>query len=874
MTTVRTTLLPPPATFYFTQGDWGANVSINAPSASEFQIRPPVIAPATWNTTSVRVVVDKYLLPCDDNNIFNMVRRVVHRIATFSEPDDAVQFEEDLFEIVINQKATWNSPVWFNVGNPQQVSKNDEQAWACLILGVDDYMEETDGPESIVSGWVSEGKTFRRGSGSGVNLSRLRAKGESLSGGTGVSSGPISLWMRPTDSIAGVVSSGGRTRRAAKMIIMDADHPDVLEFVNVKARENKRAKDLLKMGYDITLNGVDSESLDFQNANNSVRVTDAFMRAVENDEPWSLKARHDDWEKPFPGGARALWKAICDAAADCADPGIQFHDTTNAWNSCINDGEIVASNPCSEYLWLNNTVCNLSSINLKKFIDIANQTFDIAEFIRVVNLMTRSMDILCDITSHINPYIKEQALRYRTLGLGFSNLGASLMALGIPYDSNEGRAFAGAVTSLMQAAAYRQSADLAKNLGSYSRFDANRVPQLNVIRKHADASLKVHSSKSITNSIVDAANSQWFIANTSAEQFGVRNAQVSVIAPTGTISFMMGCETTGVEPLFALSVKKELVGGGSLDLAAQDCVNEGLQAVFGNSIPDDWQMHPVFATAAGVNAISPEAHVDMICAVQPFISGGISKTINLPAGSGSDDVARAYMRGWKNGSKALAVYIDGSKPFQPLTTSDNKEEEKEQDEKNVAEIEYSTPQLPYGRRKMPGIRSGVTHKFTVGGEHEFYLTSNFYPTGELGEIFIEGGKEGTAFSGMMKQWAIAVSMALQSGISFDDLKSKFVHQRFDPNGIVQSESPIKFCSSIPDYVFRWLEWYISETNKEFSLDRYVPSVVTTDPEATPKKDFSQATGVAEQCPQCNALELRQIGTCWICKNCLWETGCG
>lgn len=869
MTTVQT-ILPSPATFYFTQGDWGANVSTAAPSATAFQIRPPVIAPETWSAMSVRVVVDKYLLPCDDNNIFNMVRRVVHRIATFSSPPDAEKFEEDLYDIVINQKATWNSPVWFNVGNPQQVAKNDEQAWACLILGVDDYMEETDGPESIVSGWVSEGKTFRRGSGSGVNLSRLRAKGESLSGGTGVSSGPISLWMRPTDSIAGVVSSGGRTRRAAKMIIMDADHPDIFEFVQVKEKENKRAKDLLKLGYDITLNGADSESLDFQNANNSVRVTDAFMRAVENDEPWMLKARHDDWEKPYPGGARALWKAICDAAADCADPGIQFHDTTNAWNSCINDGEIVASNPCSEYLWLNNTVCNLSSINIRKFVDIENQTFDVEGFIHVVNLMIRSMDILCDITSHINPYIKEQALNYRTLGLGFSNLGASLMSLGIPYDSIEGRAFAGAITSLMQASAYRQSAELASTLGTYPRFDANRVPQLNVLRKHADASGAILAGKGITKNILDAANAQWFIANTAAEQHGVRNAQVSVIAPTGTISFMMGCETTGVEPLFALSVKKELVGGGSLDLAAQDCVNEGLRAVFGNNVPEDWAMHPVFATAAGGNAISPEAHVDMICAVQPFISGGISKTINLPAGSGSDDVARAYMRGWKNGSKALAVYIDGSKPFQPLTTNDNKEDDKPVEEPVV----YSTPQLPQGRRKMPGIRSGVTHKFTVAGEHEFYLTSNFYPTGELGEIFIEGGKEGTAFSGMMKQWAIAVSMALQSGISFEDLKSKFAHQRFDPNGIVSSESPIKFCSSIPDYVFRWLEWYVTERNFNPPLNTFMSSTVVTDPEATPKKDFSKASDSAEECPQCKALELRQIGTCWICKNCLWETGCG
>jgi ribonucleoside-diphosphate reductase alpha chain len=854
--------------------------------------------PKAWSQLATNVVVSKYFRghlgsSQRERSVRQLIGRVVDTIrdwgerqAYFATPQDAQVFTDELTHLLLHQKASFNSPVWFNVGIEPR-----PQCSACFILSVSDTME------SILNWYRNEGIIFKGGSGSGVNLSPIRASREKLAGG-GTASGPVSF-MKAADASAGVIKSGGKTRRAAKMVVLNVDHPDVVDFVKCKEEEEKKAWALIDAGYDGSLDGPAYGSVFFQNANNSVRVTDEFMHAVENDAAWHTRAVLTG-EVMDTYRARDLMRMIAEATHVCGDPGMQFDTTINAWHTCPNSGRINASNPCSEYMHLDNSACNLASLNLLKFVS-EDGDFDVDAFRHAVDVLITAQDIIVDNSSYPTPEITANAKAFRELGLGYANLGALLMSLGLPYDSEAGRHYAAAVTSLMCGEAYAQSARVAEQLGPYAGFAPNREPQAEVIAKHRTCAHKIDSAY-VPLELLSAARQVWDDAYSLGRAFGVRNSQVTVLAPTGTIAFMMDCDTTGVEPDIALVKYKKLVGGGLLKIVNQTVPRAlkrlGYESKTAQEIVEFVDEHdtiegaphlkdehlPVFdcafKAARGTRAIHHMGHLKMMGAVQPFISGAISKTINMPNDATVEDIAEAYLEGWRLGLKAIAIYRDGCKRTQPLNTA--------RDDKKAAAtaLEAATRQeFRPVRRRLPQDCESIRHKFEIAG-HEGYIHVGFYEDGTPGEIFIKMAKEGSTISGLMDTIATLTSLALQYGVPLEALVGKFSHVRFEPSGFTKNPE-IPIAKSLTDYIFRFLgsRFLNAEQRRGMGL-----SVTPANAEALaapaegvanePGADGARLVGSlgfspqadAPSCTDCGAIMVRN-GSCYKCLNCGATSGC-
>ncbi len=799
-----------------------------------------VEVPSFWTQTATDIVASKYFrgklgTPVRETSARQMVDRVVNEIVRWGAEDgyfasdvDASSFGEDLRWILINQYAAFNSPVWFNVGTVEH-----PQCSACFILAVEDSMD------SIFKWYINEGNIFRGGSGAGINLSNLRGSKESLSKG-GTSSGPVSF-MKGADGVANSIKSGGTTRRAAKMVVLDAAHPDIKDFIYSKKIIEDMTRALTLAGVKNSISGdlFDPYTLlPFQNANNSVRVSDDFMQAVENDADWNLTARVDGRVLETVK-ARDIMNWIADAAWSSADPGMQFDTTINSWNTAANTGRINASNPCSEYMHLDNSACNLASLNLMKFLK-EGAKFDVDLFKKAVDVMILAQEILVSRSSYPTAEITENANAFRELGLGYANLGALLMVLGLPYDSDMGRHFAANITSLMSGEAYRMSALIADTKGPFSGYPVNKEPMLGVLEKHLQAAERAYN-ESILGGMNDeplqnAARQVWHDALDLAQKYGVRNSQISVLAPTGTIAFLMDCATTGVEPDIALVKYKKLVGGGTLKLVnnqvpmalrrlgysnqeteaiiahiTEHDTIEGAPCLKDNDLP---VFDCAFKAANGQRSISHMGHLQMMAAVQPFISGAISKTINLPTDATVDDVRDVFMQGWKLGLKAIALYRDGCKTIQPLNVTKDGDTTKAKTEEAVVADPLIEKSNGYTRRKLPDERPSMTHRFDIGG-HKGYLSVGFYPdTMKPGETFITIAKEGSAVSGLLDTIATLISVCLQSGVPLKVLVKRFKDMRFEPSGFTTNEN-IPTAKSIVDYVFRYLGMkYLSREDKE------------------------------------------------------------
>ena len=788
--------------------------------------------PDFWSVNAANIVTTKYFrgalgTPQRETSLRQVVDRVVQTYRKagqehgyFGTDEDAEIFEHELTHMLVHQVFSFNSPVWFNVGtaSPQQVS-------ACFILSVDDTMD------SILNWYREEGLIFKGGSGAGLNLSRIRSSKELLSSG-GNASGPVSF-MRGADASAGTIKSGGATRRAAKMVVLDVDHPDVQEFVQTKAREEDKIRVLRDAGFDMDLGGSDITSVQYQNANNSVRVNDEFMRAYEQGIDFGLRARTTG-EVIEKVDAKDLFRQIATAAWECADPGLQYDDVINDWHTNPNTGRITASNPCSEYLSLDNSSCNLASLNLLKFLK-NDDTFDHELFTRAVELIITAMDISICFADFPTESIGQTTRDFRQLGIGYANLGALLMATGHAYDSEGGRAIAAAITALMTGTAYRRSAELAGIVGPYNGFAANAEPHARVMRKHAEATETVHTLEDFDTDILDAAKAEWASCLEIGAVNGWRNAQASVLAPTGTIGFMMDCDTTGVEPDLALVKFKKLVGGGSMQIVNNTVPRalhqlgypqEQIEAIVayiaehGHVVdaPALRQEHyEVFDCAMGERSIAPMGHVLMMAAIQPFISGSISKTVNLPESATVEEIERIYYEGWKLGLKALAVYRDNCKVGQPL--QDAKGAKKEAAAKAAAEAAAGAQAVPAQsaapatvvqtvierrptRKRLPKSRTGTTTSFAVGGA-EGYMIANSYPDDGLGEVFLKMAKQGSTLAGMMDAFSIAISVGLQYGVPLETYISKFTNMRFEPAGLTE-DPDVRMAQSILDYIFRRL----------------------------------------------------------------------
>jgi ribonucleoside-diphosphate reductase alpha chain len=704
----------------------------------------------------------------------------------------------------------------------------------CFILSVEDTME------SILDWNTKEGMIFRGGSGSGINLSNIRGSMEPLAKG-GTASGPVSF-MRGADSWAGTIKSGGKTRRAAKMVVLDVDHPDIREFIWCKAKEEDKAAALRDAGFDMSIDGEGFKSIQYQNANNSVRVTDEFMRAVEEDGEWRLTSRTTGEPVGEPIPARELMREIAEAAWRCADPGVQYDTTINQWHTSPNSGRINASNPCSEYMHVDNSACNLASLNLMKF-RRADGTLDVRSFEHTVDVMLLAQEIIVGPSSYPTEEIAQNARAFRQLGLGYANLGAYLMSNGMPYDSDHGRGAAAAITALMTGRAYRRSAEIAGALGPYDRYEENSEPHNNVMRMHRDASYAIPDAASVDTELLAAARRSWEEAVELGERSGYRNAQATVLAPTGTISFLMDCDTTGVEPDFSLVKFKELVGGGQMTivnktvplalqtLGYSEQQVEQIEAhlaehgtIVGAPGLDDQHL-PVFDVAVGERAISHMGHLKMMGAVQPFLSGAISKTVNMPQESTVEDIADAYTQAWHLGVKALAIYRDGSKTAQALRTDAQQGVKESADVDAIVEAAVSKALAEAGprRKRMPRERESLTHKFSIGG-HEGYITAGKYEDGSVGEIFLTDiGKEGSTLRGMMNSFATAISIALQYGVPLETLVQKFSYMRFEPEGITGNPE-IPFAKSMPDYIMRWLASRFLDADTQEELGILTPAV--------------------------------------------------
>lgn len=779
--------------------------------------------PEFWSQNAVNITAAKYFrgklgTPEREKSAKEMIGRVAGTIRTWGEKfgyfENSAQaqiFEEELSHIVLHQKGSFNSPVWFNVGRTER-----PQCSACFILAVEDDMR------SILEWIKTEGWIFKGGSGSGINLSPLRSKLELLSEG-GRSSGPVSF-MRGADSVAGMIKSGGSTRRAAKMVVLNIDHPDIMEFIRTKANEEKKIHALREAGFNMSdLNDEAWNSIQFQNANNSVRISDAFMDAVERDEEW-VTTFIKNGEPAFRYRARDLLKEIAQAAWECGDPGVQFDTIINKWHTCPNSGRINASNPCSEYMHLDNSACNLASINLLKFVR-EDGTFMVKEFKHTVDVFIMAQDIIVDGSSYPTEKIGKNAHKFRELGLGFANLGAMLMRKGIAYDSDEGTAFGGAIAALMTGEAYRFSSLIAKRVGPFEGYEENRDPMLGVIGMHRDASRLVKGHLLNDEKLVEAMQGVWDEAYAKGKEHGYRNSQATVIAPTGTISFMMDCDTTGIEPDFSLVKMKQLVGGGWMRIvnASVEAALEKLGysekereaivawisehgAVEGAPHMKDEHLS-IFDCAVrsgdSTRQISWKGHVKMVAAVQPFISGAISKTFNMSHDITADEISEAYVMAWKMGIKAFAVYRDGSKATQPLSTSKKKEKsEKDGNDLSAEAVVAAVNEFVPLRTRLPRTRISETHKFVIGG-HEGYITYGMYENGALGEMFIKMSKQGSTLSGLLDAIAMSISVAFQYGVPLKTFVNKFVYTRFEPSGFTENPD-IRIATSILDYIFRYL----------------------------------------------------------------------
>ena len=774
--------------------------------------------PESWSVNATNIVTSKYFrgavgTPVRESSLRQIIDRVVGKYTTagvehgyFATDEDEEIFAHELTWMLLHQVFAFNSPVWFNVGtsSPQQVS-------ACFILSVDDTMD------AILNWYREEGLIFKGGSGAGLNLSRIRSSKELLSSG-GTASGPVSF-MRGADASAGTIKSGGATRRAAKMVVLDVDHPDIAEFVETKAKEERKIRVLRDAGFDMDLGGEDIISVQYQNANNSVRVSDEFMRAVDAGSEFGLRARQTG-EVIETVDARELFGKITQAAWDCADPGIQYDDTINDWHTSPESGRINASNPCSEYMHLDNSSCNLASLNLMKFLS-ADGVFDAATFAKAVEFVITAMDISICFADFPTQPIAETTRAFRQLGVGYANLGALLMATGHAYDSEGGRSLAAAITSLMNGVAYKRSAELAGVVGPYDGYARNVDAHKRVIRKHDAANDYIRAVGGNDAITLKLATQVWAETIATGEKNGYRNAQASVLAPTGTIGLMMDCDTTGIEPDLALVKFKKLVGGGSMQIVNQTVPQalrslgyqeESIEAIVefiaenGHVIDAPGlkrEHYEVFDCAMGARSIAPMGHVRMMAAVQPFISGAISKTVNMPENASVADVAEIYQQGWKMGLKALAIYRDNCKVGQPLSASNKNHGEQSADASVGAAVE-ATPLAPVVtgpvRRRLPKKRPSQTVSFTVGGA-EGYLTTGSYPDDGLGEVFIKLGKQGSTLAGVMDAFSIAVSVGLQYGIPLESYVAKFTNLRFEPAGMTD-DPDVRIATSVMDYLFR------------------------------------------------------------------------
>ena len=880
--------------------------------------------PDFWSVNASTIVTNKYFrgalgTPRREASLKTLIDRVVRRYVRagrdngyFATDRDAEIFGEELTWLLLHQYFSFNSPVWFNVGthSPQQVS-------ACFILSVDDSME------SILNWYKEEGIIFKGGSGAGLNLSRIRSSKELLSSG-GTASGPVSF-MRGADASAGTIKSGGATRRAAKMVVLDVDHPDIEEFVETKAREEDKIRALRDAGFDMDLGGRDITSVQYQNANNSVRVTDEFMSAVEAGTEFGLRARTTG-EVIEKVDARELFHKIAKAAWECADPGVQYHDIINAWHTTPESGPITASNPCSEYMSLDNSSCNLASLNLLKFLG-EDGVFDAETFVRAVELIITAMDISICFADFPTEAIGETTRNFRQLGIGYANLGALLMAMGKGYDTDGGRSTAAAITSIMTAASYRRSAELAGIVGPYNGYARNAEAHKKVMRKHRaanDSALVMPADEGLHA----VATREWEQVVSIGEENGYRNAQASVLAPTGTIGFMMDCDTTGVEPDFSLVKFKKLVGGGSMQIVNQtipralaklgyddeqarrivDFISENGHVIGAPGLAREH--YEVFDTAMGQRAIAPMGHVRMMAAVQPFLSGAISKTVNLPESATVEDIADVYRQGWKLGLKALAVYRDNCKVGQPL--SDGK---KTEDKENVKVVEKVVEKVVYRpkRERLPKSRQGRTTSFSVSGA-EGYITSGAYEDGRLGEVFLKLGKQGSTLAGVMDAFSIAVSIGLQYGVPLESFVQKFTNLKFEPAGMTD-DPDIRIAQSFMDYIFRRLALdylsfddradlgiytaaeraryvetgsYLSEEEEaempeaeslrndaydDFNVDgARQPSLIDAH---TTAELMESMTGRAVDAPLCMTCgtKMRPSGSCYVCEGCGSTSGC-
>ena len=870
--------------------------------------------PSSWSQMATNVVVSKYFrgplgTPRRETSVRQVIARVCDTIANwgreggyFASEQDAQAFQDELTHLVLHQKMSFNSPVWFNVGVPG----TRPQASACFINSVEDTME------SILGLAKTEGMLFKYGSGTGTNLSPLRSSNEQLGGG-GTASGPVSF-MKGFDAFAGVIKSGGTTRRAAKMVILNVDHPDVEEFITCKVNEERKAWALIEAGYDSSFTGEAYGSVFFQNSNNSVRVTDEFMRAVAEDRDWHLHAVTDSNRVVKTMRARAVMRLMAESAWQCGDPGIQYDTTINDWHTSANSGRINASNPCSEYMFLDDSACNLASLNLMKFLN-EDGSIDVEGYRHAVHVTITAQEILVGNAAYPTERIGKNSEDFRPLGLGYANLGALLMARGVPYDSPEGRDLAACITAVMTGEAYAQSARMAREVGPFTGFAVNRQPMLRVIAKHREAAYNI-PSENVEADLVAAARRAWDEAHELGAKHGYRNGQATVLAPTGTIGFMMDCDTTGVEPDIALVKYKKLVGGGMLKIVNQT-VPLALQRLgYGDTAVGDICAHIdandtiegapslrdeelavfdcAFTPQNGTRSIAWQGHVRMMSAVQPFISGAISKTVNMPNEATVDEIEQAYIDGWKLGLKALAIYRDGSKRSQPMATS--------MDKTTGRMVQIVERPL---RKRLPAERNALTHRFEVGG-HEGYITVGLYDDGQPGEIFLKMAKEGSTVSGLMDAFATAVSLALQYGVPLQALVDKLSHTRFDPQGFTKNpEVPI--AKSLMDYIFRWMasRFMPQEDRDRLGIIRRdgeedaAPIAAAAARVAAPTPSRSATTGVsgfaavramtpagvvdnapaafvnqgdAPSCSDCGSLMVRS-GACYKCHNCGATSGC-
>jgi len=919
---------------YFTDGrispfdavEWERRVALigNEKGKTIFR-QEDVEVPKGWSQTATNIVASKYFhgkpnTPERENSVRQLIARVVDSIVTWGEKGgyfagtasrDA--FRDDLTHLLVEQKMAFNSPVWFNVGVQAK-----PQCSACFINSVQDNME------SIMNLAKTEGMLFKWGSGTGTNFSSLRGSRETLSGG-GIASGPVSF-MKGFDAFAGVIKSGGKTRRAAKMVILNVDHPDIVEFIDSKMKEERKARVLIEQGYDPAIDGEAYSSIFFQNANHSVRVTDEYMQAVEDDRDfWTRNVNDGNPVEKY--GARELLHRMAESTWQCGDPGMQYDTTINRWHTCKTTARINASNPCSEYMFLDDTACNLASLNLMKYLN-SNGSFDVEAFRHAVDVTITAQEILVDNASYPTPRIADNSHKFRPLGLGYANLGALLMSMALPYDSDGGRDMAATVTALMCGEAYAQSARIAERLGPFAGYAVNREPMLDVIRMHRDA-MRPIKAESVQPSLLGAAQASWDTALSHGEKFGFKNSQVTVLAPTGTIGFMMDCDTTGIEPDLALVKYKKLVGGGVIKIVNNTVPaalmklgytpeetsqivsyidrNGKMEGAPGFK-PEHLAIFDCSLAAIGGRSIAWRGHLKMMAAAQPFLSGAISKTINMPEDSTVEDVMQAYIESWKLGVKAVAIYRDNSKGSQPLSAAGDKKDTAQQTQPAAAAIvaaakpaEAAAPGIAEQqelfvrsrRRKMPSERQSITHKFSIGG-HEGYITVGMYESGEPGEIFIKMAKEGSTLSGFMDGFALSVSIGLQYGVPLKALVDKFINTRFEPAGYT-GHPAIPYAKSVLDYLGRWLGGrFISPDYLTHSGESSLPAATVTATPAVPpafihtadddpspaaarsaantRSDARPMFDGAPTCSECGML-MTPNGACYKCENCGGTSGC-